>query len=246
MALPIPRYVAAANLHDATIRYRWDDWNVEQAEEPIDQDFYKRLEGISQRANAALTIASAEWIVHRFAPFADVSLALQYVEAGWAQIVDFRYGSGPWDAYADEHAWCGPVLRPIWTAMYRIQFALEVAKDDEAPELRAAWITRLAPYLMSDPTPYQLWLDEIMARLESLYRRDQRETLGEVVPREALDPEHAFTIKMTESLINSFLQTLDVRSNPFLAAPESLVPEWRDGKPYVFSIERDRVARFEW
>ena len=149
MALPIPRHIAAANLDDAMIRYQWDDWNVEQAEEPIDKDFYKRLEGISQRANAALTIASAEWIVHRFAPFADVSLALQYVEAAWAQIVDFRYGSGPWDAYVDEGEWGGPVLRPIWTAMYRIQFALEVAKDDEAPELRAAWITRLAPYLMT-------------------------------------------------------------------------------------------------
>ena len=244
--MPLPQYLQAANIQDRVIRYRWDDWNVEQAEEPIDEAFYKRLEAISQRANAALTIATAEWILHRFATLVDETLPLQYVEAGWAQIVDFRYGAVPWDQYADEHSWAGPVLRPIWTAMYRIQFALEVAKDDEAPELRATWITKLASYVMTDPTAYRTWLDAVMDRLETLYPRDPQETLGEVVPREALDPQQPFAAELTEPLINRFLGAVELRANPFLASAESLVAEGFDGKPYVFSIERDRKARFEW
>jgi hypothetical protein len=246
MTLLVPRYIDAANIQDNTIRYRWDDWNVEQAEEPIDEEFYKRLEGVSQRSNAALTIATAEWIIHRFATFADITLPQQYVEAGWAQVVDFRYGAVHWDMYAEEQAWSGPVLRPIWTAMYRIQFALEVAKDDETPELRAAWITKLAPYLMTDPSPYQMWLNAVMARLQSLYRRDPLETLGEVVPREALDPQYPFAIEQTEPLINRFLSTLDYRSNPFLASPEAMLAEGLEGTAYAFSIQQDRKERFEW
>jgi len=236
----------AANIQDRVIRYRWDDWDIERAEEPIDREFYKRLQSLSQRANVALTIATAEWIVQRFAQIADVTLSLQYVEAAWVQVVDFRYGTVPWDDYTNEHAWSGPVFRPIWTAMYRIQFALEVAKDDEEPELRAAWVTNLASYVLTDPTPYRIWLEAVMVRLESLYPRDPSETLGEVVPRVALDPEQSFTIEMTEPLINRFLADIDIRTNPFLASPESLVTNGFDGTPYQFRLQGDRTARFDW
>ena len=246
MTLSAPRYIEAANIQDPTIRYRWDDWNVEQAEEPLDEAFYKLLEGISQRANAALTIATAEWIVQRFATLADTRLPWQYIEAGWAQVVDFRYGALAWDMSVQEHVWAGPVLRPIWTAMYRIQFALEVAKDDETPELRAAWITRLAPYVMTDPTPYESWLKAVIARLQRLYPRDPRETLGEVVPREAFDPRFDFAIEQTEPLVNRFLGALDYRANPFLARPEAMLAEGFESTPYVFSLERDRRSRLEW
>jgi len=246
MPLLVPRYIEAASIQDNSIRYRWDDWNVEQAEEPVDEGAYKRLEGISQRSDAALTIATAEWIVHRFATLADVTLPRQYIEAGWAQVIDFRYGATPWDAHGKERTWAGPVLRPIWTAMYRVQFALEVAKDDEAPELRAAWITRLAPYLMTDPSRYLVWLKAILTRLETLYPRDVRETLGEVVPREAFDPQFPFVLEQTEALINRFLRSLDYRSNPFLASPQAMLAEGFEGTPYVFSSERDRKMRFEW
>lgn len=246
MALSVPNYIQAANIQDNTIRYKWDDWNVEQAEEPIDKDFYGRLKGLSQRANVALTISSAEWIVHRFGTLCDDPLPFQYLEAAWAQIVHWRYTGFTWEDLTEQTDWSGPIKGPLGIAMTRVVYAVQQAEEDEFPSLRAAWITNLAQYLITDSAPYQKWRERIVERLEALYPRDLEETLGEVVPRQALDPDFDFKAEQTESLINQFLRSLDYKSNPFLNFPEKMLEEGFEGTPYVFDIEKDRKARFEW
>jgi hypothetical protein len=246
MALLVPKYIQAANIQDNIIRYKWDDWNVEQAEEPIQEEFYNRLRRISQRANIAFTIGTAEWIVHRFSTLCDDALPIQYLEAAWAQIVHWRYGAFTWEGYTEKDEWAGPVKRPLWVAMTDVRFAISQAEEDGNPSLGAAWIANLAQYLMTDLTPYEKWRDRIMKRLEALYPRDPEETLGEVVPREALDPDFDFNVEQTETLINQFLSRLDYRSNPFLNSPEKMLEEGFEGTPYAFNIEEDRKARFEW
>lgn len=239
----IPKYIQIPNIQDNTIRFKWDDWNVKQADFPIEDILYDRLQNLAQRATVAFTIATAEWIIHRFGGLSDDPLPLEYLEAAWAQVVHFRY-SYHRDIRKEE--WTGPVRGPIGIAIRRVIFAIQQAEEDGDPPWRAGRISKLAEHVISDPTPYKEWRESIMKRLETLYPLDPDETLGEVVPREALDPDFDFNIEQTESLINKFLAGLDYNTNPFLNSPEKMLELGFEGTPYVFDIEADRKARFEW
>lgn len=246
MAIEIPRYIRESTVQSPIVRYKWDDWNVEAAEEPVDEDFYKRLQELSQRANMAFAFGTAEWIIYRFWPVCDDPLPLIYLEAAWAKAVHESYGEVTWEEYINEEQWIGPIRGAIGTAMESIQYTLQQAEEDGDVESGGAWLTNLAQYVMNDPQPYQRWRDLIIDRLGSAYSRSPNETLGEVVPREALDPGSDFDVGRTESLVNRFLAGLDYRFNPFLNSPEAMRQTGFVGTPYVFDIEVDRKARFEW
>ena len=87
-----------------------------------------------------------------------------------------------------------------------------------------------------------------MKRFDALYPRDSEDEVGEVVPREAVDPENEFSVESTEYLIQKFLISLDYSSNIFLSSPNEMLEEDEDGKsfqgtPYAFDIEIDRKSR---
>src|SRR5271169_4587789 len=163
MPLPIPKHILASTVRDTTIRFKWDDWNVEQVEEPIDEKFEKRLQGISQRAVVALTVGTAEWMVYRFEALSEDPLPAQHVEAAWAQVVNWKYGTCTWEDYTAEQDWTGPVRGPLGIAMTRVMYAAQQAEEDGEPELRAVWITKLAQHVMTDPTSYQKWLELVIS-----------------------------------------------------------------------------------
>jgi hypothetical protein len=243
VALSVPNYIQSANVQDVNIRYPWDDWNVEQAEEPIDEEFVARIKGISPRAIIAFTTGTAEWIVHRFATLSDDPLPLQFLEAAWAMIIDMRYCGVVWDDHTRESVtWTGPIRRPLAIAMTRVQYTFQAILEYGDIELSAAWITNLAQYILSDPGPYRGWRERVVGRLEALYPHNPEDKLGEVVPREAVDPHYEFQLAQTESLINRFLATLD-RSNPFLNSPDKMHEQGFVGTPYVFNIEEERESR---
>lgn len=237
MTLSVPAYIESANIQDTTVRYKWDDWNVEQAEEPIDEDVFERLNRLSLRANVVLTIGTAEWIVERFRPLLDVQFPLQYLEAAWAQCVHFRYASCVWEDRAPKDEWTGPVKGPVGIAMTRVMYAVEQAEAQEYPSLRAAWISNLAQYLMHDPKPFQSWFESILKRFERLFPLQPENKLGAVIPREVLDPAYEFKADDTVKLIQNFLSGLDYEANPFLSHPEEMVKQGFGGKPYQFELD---------
>lgn len=246
MPLVVPHYIRSANIASALVRYRWDDWNVEQAEEPIDETLIAALELLSLRANAAFTIGTAEWIVHRLSPLVEDLLPSHYLASAWAQIIDFRYRSVAWEELAAETEWSGPVRGPVRVAMTRVTFALDQTWEIESPELRAAWIVNLARYVLIDPAPYLEWCERVMSRFQRIYKRNPDDILGEVIPREALDPNFDFDENQTEVLVNQFLAGLDYRSNPFLNSPERMIHRGFEEFPYVFNSEKERIKRLEW
>jgi hypothetical protein len=246
LAVSPPDYIRAANIQDPIVRFKWDDWDMRVLELPVDDVLAARLLRISQRADVAFALATAEWIAHRFSQFSDDLTARQYLEAAWAQVAHWRYRSLNWDGDVNPRDWSGPVRMPVWRAMSLTEFSITEAEQDGAPSRGAVLIAGLAQHVMADSKPYLDWRDRVMERLETLYALDPEDTMGEVVPREALDPDFDFNPAQTELLVNRFLAGLDRRANIFLNTPEKMLEQGFKGTPYAFDIDRDRKARYQW
>jgi hypothetical protein len=243
MTLAIPPYLQVPGIQDRRVHYAWDDWNVEAVDMPLEPVLQDVLQRLSQRAIVAFTIATAEWIVHRFGTLSDDPVPSQVIEAAWAQVVNFRYSTHSDIARAE---WRGPVRGPLGTAIRRVRFAVQQAENCGEPAWRAGRASRLAEHVLPDPAPFVLWRERTLERLQTTSPADSEEKLGEVVPREALDPDAAVAVEQTEMLINRFLASLDYRTNPFLASPDEMLQRGFEGTPYRFDIAEDRRNRYEW
>lgn len=243
MTLSIPNYIRAADIQESTVHYLWDEWDEERAEGPFDDELFTRLCGISQRANVALTIACGEWIIHRFSTLLEDPMPLQHLEAAWAQMIDYRY-SFLW--HFSEEIWDGPIKGPVIEAMELVTEAINALEADDQPAFSSTTIFKLAEHVISEPMPFKTWHECVVQRLERLYPLDPEETMGDVVPREALDPDFDFNPEDTELLVNNFLSNLSHTDNVLLQSPKEMLEAGFKGTPYVFDIENDRKARFEW
>jgi hypothetical protein len=263
MTLSVPNYLIAADIQDDSIRYLWDDWNLDQAEEPIDEALVARLVRISQRAVLAFACGSAEWIVYRFAQLQDDPNPWNYLEAAWAMIIHSKYcGEGSavgWQEYSTE-GWEGPIKGPIRRSLALLESEIQelawhgknnLAEYSAYIASIAANISTLAVHVMTDPSSYKRWCEQVLERFESLYPLNPEDPLGDVVPRKAVDPEFDFDVAQTEALTNEFLASLDYHSNIFLSPPEGMLEYFEDdldpftGMPYQFDIERDRSDRIK-
>jgi len=253
VALSIPTYLQAAHIQDNSLRYDWDDWSKVPAAASSDEPVAARLRGISQRAVLAFGCGTAEWLVYRFARLCDDPAPWNFLEAAWAMIVEVRYcGYGSavqWQDYAREQ-WVGPVKRPIKNTLVRLESAFHLLawEGHTDPTEYTAKISALTSYVMTDPAPFRRWSGKVLDRFEHLYPRNPEDLLGDVVPREAVDPEFDFRVEETEALVNRFLRTLNYRSNIFLSPPEGMLEHFEGdedfkGTPYVFDMEMDRQAR---
>jgi hypothetical protein len=246
MALSIAKYIMDAEVSNADVRFAWDEWNVEQAEEPIDEQLRAQLGDLSQRALLAYSSGVAEWVVQRFASLTDVRLPLCFAEAAWAISIDRHYCRQLWQQVCSNSQWTGPVKGPIRRAMLHVQYAITALSDEDyEPDLIATWVTNLARYVLFDKQPFAHWLERVLPRLVKVYSCSPEDPLGDVVPREALDPNRDFDVSNTDGLINHFLSQLDYGRNPFLNAPEKMISEGFSGTPYVFDGKSDKQLRLD-
>lgn len=245
MALEIPSYVRNAEIQDNHLRYRWDDSNPQQAYAVSDgeEELSDQTERLSFRANMALTIASAEWVIHRYDLLSDDRTPHEYLEASWAAVVDHRYLC-PWEVPAED--WRGPIRAPIAVALLIVQEAVRAAVHEDSLGVPVLYMSNLAKYILPQSAAFLAWRDPVIDRLREASPFDPQETLGEVVPREAFDLGSSFVSSTTEFVINGFLARLNPGSNPFLHSPEEMVELHFDGIPYRFDIQKDRRDRMEW
>lgn len=243
MPLVNPPYLQVPGIQDRRIRYVWDDWNVEAVDMPLEPGLQDVLHRLSHRAIVAFTISTAEWIFHRFAALSDDPIPGQVAEAAWAQIADFRYST---HHDINRTAWRGPVRGPLGMAVRRIKFAVQQAELGGEPAWRAGRASKLAEHVLPDPAPYRAWRERVLDRLTRWYSVNPDDTLGDPVPRVALDTDAVFGLAETEAAMNEFLIALDYRSNPFLSSPERMRRQGFQGTPYRFDIEADRRRRLEW
>lgn len=142
--------------------------------------------------------------------------------------------------------WRGPVRGPVGIALRRVKFAVLHAENATDPVSRAGRISKLAEHVMTEPIAFLNWRTPTLGRLRDLYPLDPDELLGDVVPREALDPGYSFRVEDTEALIKRFLVGLDWKTNRYLNKPEQMVEQGFRGTPYDFDLEQDRTWRLDW
>ena len=270
MTMPIPKHLRDSGVQSPTIRHTWDDWQLAQVEEPLDDALVQRLARLSQRAILAFATGCAEWVAYRFALLDDDPAPWQFLEAAWAMQVHVRYsGYGKGTGWAEFAApddddgdsvqarWTGPVQGPISRVLIVLESAIQElawhgAEDPAAfsqyVARSAARIHKLAQHVMpSDVNTFDPWVATVLARLEASFPVVPGDELGDVVPREALDLESDFQIERTEMWVNNFLAHAD-RANPFLSDPPAMLEPIEDdadfiGTPYVFDLRADRAAR---
>jgi hypothetical protein len=243
MALPVPGYIRAARIADPVLRYEWDDWKLRKIFDRDDNSFHERMGRVSYRAALAFTIATGEWVVHRYDAISSDPEPLLHMEAMWAGVVDPRYVKY-WEP-SDEY-WLGPIRGALRLA---IIFSLEAMVDAEAcgdVGLSSDRSSNVALRVLPDAGPYLAWRELVVQRLEQLYPFDSHDPMGDVVPREALDSEIDFRREMTEELVNRYLRSLTPEANRFLASPEEMVERDFSRTPYRFNLAEDRNDRNEF
>lgn len=243
MTLRIPKYIQDAAIQDALIRYTWDDWNVQSIYKVENDEFHKRMLGLSHRANFAFAVACGEWSAHRFDLVSDDQTPHQQLEAFWAGIIDPGYVI--WSEHPDEY-WPGPIRGALQLAIIFTLEAMDAAFGYKDPAQSAANAWHLAKHIMTDDKPFMHWKEHVVDRLELLYPLDETDPLGDVVPREAMDPDFDFRPEMTEKLVQAYLDRLTPGLNPVLRTPEQMIESGFKGTPYVFNMEEDRIARNDY
>jgi hypothetical protein len=242
MALDIPRYIRVAEIHDKSIRYTCDDADPQSVSDVDDERLIERAEALSFRANLALTIGCAEWVVHRYDALSPDRSPHDYLEAAWAAVVDERY-LRMWDF--PEEKWQGPIRGPMAVSLHIVQEAVRSAVHEDALGVPLSYMSNLARHVLPKKREFSKWRNQAIKRLASLSPFKSAESLGEPVPREALDLDAEFHPAETEALINRALERLDPNRNPFLCTPDEMVDQHFDGTAYRFSLEEDRRKRAE-
>ena len=235
MPLAAPKYIVDAGIQDNILRYEWDDWKLEDIFESESRAYYDLMSGVSFRANIAFTNACGEWIIHRYNLLSSDPVPLQNMEAAWAGLIDPCY-SVYWEPPDEE--WLGPIRGALSLA---IIFSLEGIGDAYQytdPAVSSNRASNLAEHIMSCPEPFQTWRERVVIRLQRMYPVDEDDPMGDVVPREALNPDFDFRLETTEQLVRAYLSNLVPAANPFLRTPEQMLKDGFQGPPYHFDIKK--------
>jgi len=208
------------------VDYAWNEWEVQSYFNWADNAELARLSLLTGRANIALAIAICEWIEARFVPHGLDKRLSQYIDAGWAALIDRDYSE--W-IELEFPAWAGPVREPQLIAMGIINEAYYESDDNPEMAWRACYALNLARYVLPETADFEEWFAVIRTRLEASHswqaeggRKDDifatEMDQGGPVAREVFDPDHAYDPSDARKLLSALVARLD-RNNPYLHLP---------------------------
>ena len=231
MLYKMRKHLINSGIQNNIIRYEWDNWDPSKACHPIDDELLKRMIGISKRAILAFTIGCLEWIVFRLEGLFTDEAPEQYLEASWTAIVDYHY-LRPWMLDYDDYS--TPVLGPLalgtTLAIEAIMSAYEEEDEDcMEPAEEAAEIESLVRHVLNDTESFESWKEAVMQRLEELYPRNPDDMLGPLIPPDVVNVDQDFNKKGIKKRIDSYLRSLDVKSNMYLIEPKVMLDEGFEG-----------------
>jgi len=225
--LVIPKYIRDAGISSAEELHEWDEWNIRSYYMFEDGDQFTRLDGLTDKANTALVIASGEWVCERFRLLDRDPRPLQFLEASWAAVVNLAYCQF---TVTEDDEWRGPVRGPLAMTMTIVNDALFGLEDNPDVAYRSCWMFNLARHVLPSTDAFDRWFETCVARLEVTHNSaddvpgeeedDDPFTKvpwhGSPVPREAFDLSFQYQRELAPGLLDGFLRSLRPSENPYL------------------------------
>lgn len=236
MTLTIPTYIDRAKVVGSPIRHAWSDADA-RSKFMGDERLANRIRKICPRGVAALTAGFAEWVAWRLSKEVRDAVLLNYVEAYWAGIVDWRYMRLRKTVPKAPHLlkeWTGPVRGPVIKTCNDLDTVKAGVEQSMGAAVNATILSQLTLYVMPSKEPFMEWRRFAIDRLAKSYPVKKEGEIGPPIPREVLDPDVDYKPEMAKELIAAYLKRLDAKKNPFLKAPDEMKAEGFTGVPYTY------------
>jgi len=211
MALLIPSHIQLENLQ-GPIAYEWSDKNPYPILGSVNPHTEEQLKKLSDRAILSFSISCAEWVVYRLLSLCDDDRPMKFLEACWVCEMSLDYATPP---ESNEEDWKGPIRGAIDLSLMTILNTIISIEGGEA-HVDAAFAELIPLHVLLDPTPFIKWRKIVYDRLTLLSLRTENDTLGNPVPREALDPGVEVSISSSPYFVSQFLEKIDPETNPFI------------------------------
>ena len=131
-------------------------------------------------------------------------------------------------------------------AVLYAQWAAREASSQAGPGAAVLYLSGLAGLVLPQPAQFLAWRDRTLDQLAVHFPFNHRDSVGDPVPREALEQGAGFDMRSIEPLTQSFVAALDPDQNMFLNPPENMRYLFFEGDPRRFDLQRDRECRNEW
>jgi len=255
--LDAPRYIADADIAVPALNFTWVTSDIRSYYLDIDEALFDRLNKLSDTGCMGLTLAIAEWIVHRFDGQNDDPIPLQFVEAGWASLVYPAYC-----VYTElpDDDWRGPVREPLNMTVTIVNDGIFCRDENPDPAVHPGWLRNLARRVLDDTTAFDAWFEACVERLETVAPAVKRERGmfddmamwdGAPLPRQAFDPAFPYKPEDGPGLVDEFLKSLDPDGNEFLRSVDEMTEAFADERddndtfnmtPYRYTSVEDEVS----
>jgi hypothetical protein len=240
-----PTYIVSAGVIGAPIKYKWNsDIGLGFYDSEVENiKLYEAIDASNFKAKMAIAVAITEWIVWRFDGHTNLSDAHLRVEAAWASAIDPAYAKDlTLQMTKDDDT--APVEGPLELALCLLgEIDALYANGNIFLASRIVYPARLARHLMPTKKVYDDWLSATLRRTAQIFPRgpkyDRKTPTYDAshekpVPREFFDSALKYSQTASDAALNTFLQTLDPKQNPYLHTPQEMKAKGFKGTPYIF------------
>jgi len=237
-AISMPDYIAQTGIIDDPITYQWDDSTFDDVCLRPDERLGKRIHQIGDRAEVALALGFAEWLAWRISRYDDTRVLLQFIEAVWVGIVDWRYISA--SEGLDEEDSQGPVRGPICAAFNQLLEVVHLIETEQFAYPEIVCLSRIAEHVLRNPKSFKEWRQSTIERMIECHPKTAPAFWGDPVPRQILDPTFDYDPNTAPRLIDEFLRSVDYSSNPFLRTPQAMRDIGFEGIAYSYDPSKSQ------
>lgn len=239
-----PAYIDNLKIVGAPIKYKWNSDLALKFFAAKDQNvrLYEAVDRCNFRAKMALGIAISECAIWRFQGHADLTDALNRVEAAWASSINPAYAR---DLKAeltrdDDREIVDAALEMVLAVLGIIDARYRKGSIYLAePVVRQAV---LAQHLLPDKKLFTAWLSETVKRAAETFPRlseyDEESEFYDAsqeapVPRDFFDPGYQYSQAAAAESVSKFIKALDPGRNPYLRTSEEMKAQGFAGTPYA-------------
>lgn len=245
--LQIPPHIEKIKFVGQPVDFEWIEDNITDYYNHLSKQLTHKLMQLSPRAGLALAAGMAEWVVWRLdglEPYRDVA---DFAEACWASVIDPDY-TIEWSRQGKILQ--GPVLGPQLIAARSLDKVFLGTWRRESTIRNCQYLAFLCQHVWKRRKVFKEWLLFVFDRLAALYpispvTQDYHEMrgktgeepfeFGDIVPREAMDPDFTLDQGEVPNMLNAFLQGLNPDTNRFLRTPREMIDLGFKGTPYRFT-----------